>query len=180
MDTVIASVEKTNRLVTIEEGWPICSIGSEIAAQVQRHAFDALDAPIEAVTGADVPMPYAVNLEKLALPQLEHIIAAAKRAAIFKTLPNDANRVNASPLARHMAEQAGLNLLEITPSGPMDVSLSAILKRRKKPVAPPIRLPRHHRNHRRTVPHCIAALCRPCRMRALITGPTNMMNCLWI
>ena len=84
MDTVIASVEKTNRLVTIEEGWPICSVGSEIAAQVQRHAFDALDAPIEAVNGADVPMPYAVNLEKLALPQLEQIIAAAKRAAYFQ------------------------------------------------------------------------------------------------
>ena len=84
MDTVIASVEKTNRLVTIEESWPICSIGSEIAAQVQRHAFDALDAPIKLVTGADVPMPYAVNLEKLALPQLEHIIAAAKRAVYFQ------------------------------------------------------------------------------------------------
>jgi pyruvate dehydrogenase E1 component beta subunit len=85
VDTVIASVEKTNRLVTIEEGWPICSVGSEIAAQVQRHAFDALDAPIEAVNGADVPMPYAENLERLALPQIAHIIAAAKRAAYFKT-----------------------------------------------------------------------------------------------
>ena len=81
MDTIIASVEKTNRLVNVEEGWPICSIGSEIAAQVQRHAFDALDAPIEIITGADVPMPYAENLEQLALPQLADIIAAAKRAA---------------------------------------------------------------------------------------------------
>ncbi len=81
VDTVIASVEKTNRMVTIEEGWPICSIGSELAAQVQRHAFDALDAPIEAVNGADVPMPYAENLERLALPQVGQIIAAAKRAA---------------------------------------------------------------------------------------------------
>ena len=67
MDTVIASVENQSP-VTIEEGWPICSVGSEIAAQVQRHAFDALDAPIEAVNGADAPMPYAANLEKLALP----------------------------------------------------------------------------------------------------------------
>lgn len=81
VDTVIASVEKTNRMVTIEEGWPICSIGSELAAQVQRHAFDALDAPIQAVNGADVPMPYAENLERLALPQVGQIIAAAKRAA---------------------------------------------------------------------------------------------------
>jgi pyruvate dehydrogenase E1 component beta subunit len=84
VDTVITSVEKTNRMVTIEEGWPICSIGSELSAQVQRHAFDALDAPIEAVNGADVPMPYAENLERLALPQVAQIIAAAKRAAYFR------------------------------------------------------------------------------------------------
>ena len=81
MDTVIASVEKTHRLVTIEEGWPVCSVGAHIAATVQRLAFDALDAPIEAVTGVDVPMPYAANLEQLALPQVSQIIAAAKRAA---------------------------------------------------------------------------------------------------
>ena len=84
IDTVIASVEKTNRMVTIEEGWPHCSIGSELAAQVQRHAFDALDAPIEAVNGVDVPMPYAENLERLALPQLPQVIAAAKRASYFR------------------------------------------------------------------------------------------------
>jgi pyruvate dehydrogenase E1 component beta subunit len=82
--TVVASVEKTNRMVTVEEGWPICSIGSELAAQVQRRAFDALDAPIESITGADVPMPYAENLERLALPQVEQIVEAAKRAAYFR------------------------------------------------------------------------------------------------
>jgi pyruvate dehydrogenase E1 component beta subunit len=82
--TVVASVEKTNRVVTVEEGWPICSIGSELAAQVQRRAFDALDAPIESITGADVPMPYAENLERLALPQVEQIVEAAKRAAYFR------------------------------------------------------------------------------------------------
>ena len=81
MDTVIASVEKTHRLVTIEEGWPVCSVGGHIAATVQRLAFDALDAPIEAVNGVDVPMPYAANLEQLALPQVAQIVAAAKRAA---------------------------------------------------------------------------------------------------
>ena len=84
LDTVVASVEKTNRLVTVEEGWPVCSIGSEIAAAVQRLAFDALDAPIEAVTGADVPMPYAENLERLALPQVAQIVEAAKRAAYVR------------------------------------------------------------------------------------------------
>ncbi len=82
--TVVNSVNKTNRMVTVEEGWPICSIGSELAAQVQRRAFDALDAPIEAVTGADVPMPYAANLEALALPQIDQIVAAAKRACYYR------------------------------------------------------------------------------------------------
>ena len=83
-DTVIRSVEKTGRMVTVEEGWPVCSIGSELAAQVQRHAFDALDAPIEAVNGADVPMPYAENLERLALPQQEQILDAVKRVCYWR------------------------------------------------------------------------------------------------
>ncbi|MBI3676501.1 MAG: pyruvate dehydrogenase complex E1 component subunit beta [Proteobacteria bacterium] len=76
--TVIASVQKTNRIVTVEQGWPICSIGSEIAAQVVEQAFDYLDAPPLKVTGRDVPMPYAANLEKLALPTVDDIVAAAK------------------------------------------------------------------------------------------------------
>jgi len=76
--TVIESVKKTNRLVTVEQGWPVCSIGSEIAAQVTEKAFDWLDAPPLKVTGKDVPMPYAANLEKLALPGVEDIVAAAK------------------------------------------------------------------------------------------------------
>ncbi|MBV8799619.1 MAG: pyruvate dehydrogenase complex E1 component subunit beta [Alphaproteobacteria bacterium] len=76
--TVIASVKKTNRLVTVEQGWPICSIGSELAARVIDEAFDYLDAPPTKVTGKDVPMPYAANLEKLALPSVDDIIAAVK------------------------------------------------------------------------------------------------------
>jgi len=76
--TVIESVKKTNRIVTVEQGWPICSIGSEIASQVVEHAFDYLDAPPTKVTGRDVPMPYAANLEKLALPHVEDVVAAAK------------------------------------------------------------------------------------------------------
>ena len=78
IDTVVASVKKTNRLVTVEEGWPICSIGSEVAARVTAEAFDYLDAPPTKVTGVDVPMPYAANLEKLALPSFDQAIAAVK------------------------------------------------------------------------------------------------------
>jgi pyruvate dehydrogenase E1 component beta subunit len=82
--TVIASVRKTNRVVTVEQGWPICSIGSEIASAVALEAFDWLDAPPTKVTGKDVPMPYAANLEKLALPHVEDVIAAVK-AVCYRT-----------------------------------------------------------------------------------------------
>lgn len=78
LDTILASVRKTNRLVTVEEAWPVCSIGSEICAQVAMQAFDDLDAPPAKVTGADVPMPYAANLEKLALPSADQVVAAVK------------------------------------------------------------------------------------------------------
>lgn len=78
--TIVESVKKTNRLVTVEEGWPQCGIGAEIAALVmESEAFDYLDAPVERITGADVPMPYAVPLEKLALPQIDDITQAVKR-----------------------------------------------------------------------------------------------------
>ena len=77
-ETVVTSVKKTNRIVTVEEGWPICGIASEIATQVVEHAFDYLDAPPARVTGKDVPMPYAAHLEKLALPSVEEIVAAVK------------------------------------------------------------------------------------------------------
>jgi pyruvate dehydrogenase E1 component beta subunit len=78
MATVLASVKKTNRIVTVEEAWPVCSVGSEICAQVAMQAFDDLDAPPAKVSGADVPMPYAANLEKLALPSVERVVAAVK------------------------------------------------------------------------------------------------------
>ena len=77
-ETIIQSVHKTNRLVTLEEGWPAYGIGSEIAAVMMEHAFDDLDAPVVRVAGADVPMPYAANLEKLALPTVAQIVEAAK------------------------------------------------------------------------------------------------------
>jgi pyruvate dehydrogenase E1 component beta subunit len=76
IDTVIESVKKTGRLVTVEEGWPQSGIGSEISARVMEGAFDYLDAPVTRVTGKDVPMPYAANLEKLALPNVDEVIAA--------------------------------------------------------------------------------------------------------
>jgi len=76
IDTVIASVKKTGRCVTVEEGWPQGSIGSEISARLMEQAFDYLDAPVTRVTGKDVPMPYAANLEKLALPNVDEVIAA--------------------------------------------------------------------------------------------------------
>jgi pyruvate dehydrogenase E1 component beta subunit len=78
---IVASVKKTHRCVAIEEGWPQCGIASEIAARVQEEAFDYLDAPVLRVTGKDVPMPYAANLEKLALPSVADVIAAAKAVA---------------------------------------------------------------------------------------------------
>jgi pyruvate dehydrogenase E1 component beta subunit len=78
IETVLASVRRTNRLVTVEEGWPVGSIGSEICARVAADAFDYLDAPPFKITGADVPMPYAANLEKLALPSVDQAIAAVK------------------------------------------------------------------------------------------------------
>ncbi|MSP02653.1 MAG: pyruvate dehydrogenase complex E1 component subunit beta [Acetobacteraceae bacterium] len=78
-DTVVASVKKTNRLVTVEEGWPFAGIGAEVAMRVIEHAFDWLDAPPVRIHGADVPLPYAVNLEKLALPHPEWVVDAVKK-----------------------------------------------------------------------------------------------------
>jgi pyruvate dehydrogenase E1 component beta subunit len=76
--TVVASVKKTNRIVSVEEGWPFAGIGAEIAAIVMEECFDWLDAPLKRVTGKDVPLPYAANLERLAVPQVEDIVAAAR------------------------------------------------------------------------------------------------------
>ena len=84
LETVLASVRKTNRLVAVEEGWPVCSVASEICAAVALDAFDYLDAPPVKVTGADVPMPYAANLEKLALPSVEQVVEAAKSVCYRK------------------------------------------------------------------------------------------------
>jgi pyruvate dehydrogenase E1 component beta subunit len=77
IETVVASVKKTNRIVSVEEGWPFAGIGAEIAAIAMEACFDWLDAPLKRVTAKDVPLPYAANLEHLAVPQVEDIVAAA-------------------------------------------------------------------------------------------------------
>jgi pyruvate dehydrogenase E1 component beta subunit len=78
-ETVVASVKKTNRVVAVEEGWPFAGIGAEVTMQVVEHCFDWLDAPPARVHGLDVPLPYAANLEKLALPQPDWVVAAVKK-----------------------------------------------------------------------------------------------------
>ena len=77
-DTIVASVKKTGRAVTVEEGWQQNGVGAEICARIMEHAFDYLDAPVLRVSGKDVPMPYAANLEKLALPSVAEVVEAAK------------------------------------------------------------------------------------------------------
>jgi pyruvate dehydrogenase E1 component beta subunit len=77
-ETIVNSIKKTNRLVSVEEGWPFAGIGSELAAQMMDHAFDYLDAPVKRVAGLDIPLPYAANLEKMALPQADNIVEAAR------------------------------------------------------------------------------------------------------
>ena len=83
IDTVLASLAKTNRVVVVEEGWPVCGIASELSARIMERGFDDLDAPVMRVTDKDVPMPYAANLEALALPSIEEI-AAAVRAVCYR------------------------------------------------------------------------------------------------
>jgi pyruvate/2-oxoglutarate/acetoin dehydrogenase E1 component len=77
LDTILASVAKTHRVVVVEEGWPHGGVGANLAALIQEQAFDELDAPIQRVTGADVPMPYAKRLEQSAMPHAEHVVSAA-------------------------------------------------------------------------------------------------------
>ena len=80
---VLESLKKTNRLVVVEEGWPTCSIASEIIALCMEQGFDDLDAPVLRVTNEDVPLPYAANLEKLALIKVDDVVTAA-RAVLYR------------------------------------------------------------------------------------------------
>lgn len=80
-NTIINSVKKTNRIVSVEEGWPQCGIGAEISAlMMETEAFDYLDAPLERIAGADVPMPYSISVEKLAVPQVSNIVSGVLKA----------------------------------------------------------------------------------------------------
>jgi pyruvate dehydrogenase E1 component beta subunit len=79
IDTIVASVKKTNRIVTVEEGWPFAGIGAEVNMQIIEQCFDWLDAPPTRVHGLDVPLPYAANLEKLALPQPDWVVEAVRK-----------------------------------------------------------------------------------------------------
>ena len=84
IETVVASVKKTGRCVTVEEGWPQSGVGAEIAARIMEDAFDYLDAPVARVTGKDVPMPYAANLEKLALPMSARSSRRPRRVSAYR------------------------------------------------------------------------------------------------
>ena len=81
IDTIIESVKKTNRVVVVEESHPFCGVAAEISAEINERAFDYLDAPVKRLSGADVPMPYAKNLEQLAIPDVQRIVAAVREVA---------------------------------------------------------------------------------------------------
>ncbi len=81
VEAIVTSIEKTNRCVIVEEGWPFCGVGAQVVDEIQREAFDALDAPILRVTGEDVPMPYNKDLERAAKPNPDKVIAAVRRVA---------------------------------------------------------------------------------------------------
>jgi pyruvate dehydrogenase E1 component beta subunit len=81
IETILTSIRKTNRVVVAEESHPFSGIGAEISAQISERAFDYLDAPVKRVSGVDTPMPYAKNLEKLAIPDVEQLISAVKEVA---------------------------------------------------------------------------------------------------
>lgn len=81
IDTIVKSAKKTNRVVVVEESHPFCGVGAEISTQIMEQAFDFLDAPVKRVSGADVPMPYAKNLEELAIPTVDQIVAAVREVS---------------------------------------------------------------------------------------------------
>jgi pyruvate dehydrogenase E1 component beta subunit len=84
IETIVSSVKKTNRVVVAEESHPFAGVGAEITAQIMEHAFDFLDAPVKRVSGADAPMPYAKNLERLALPDVARLVAAVREVAYLE------------------------------------------------------------------------------------------------
>ena len=119
-DTIVASVKKTGRAVTVEEGWQQSGVGAEIAARIMEHAFDYLDAPVARVSGKDVPMPYAANLEKLALPTVAEVVAGRQSRLVSvsamagpkeQPLPPDVmGREDATEVLRAFVVDGGLSI----------------------------------------------------------------------
>jgi pyruvate dehydrogenase complex dihydrolipoamide acetyltransferase long form len=104
LDTILESVRKTNRVVIVEEGWPHGGVGANLAALIQEQAFDHLDAPVQRVTGADVPMPYSKRLEQSAIPHPEHIVSAVLQTtegAVLERATSSEQRAAAAPVLLH-------------------------------------------------------------------------------
>jgi len=117
INTIINSVQKTSRLVVVEEGWSQSGIGAEISARVMEQAFEYLDAPVLRVSAKDVPLPYAENLEKLALPQVDDIVEAVQNIYSNNSVVNVDTNVFSSPLARRIAKQNNFSLTNIKGTG---------------------------------------------------------------
>lgn len=117
INTIIDSVKKTSRLVVVEEGWSQSGVGSEISARIMEQAFEYLDAPVIRVSAKDVPLPYAENLEKLALPQVDDIVEAVQNIYSNNSVVNVDTNVFSSPLARRIAKQNNLSLSNISGTG---------------------------------------------------------------
>ena len=110
LDTILRSVQKTNRVVIVEEGWPHGGVGANLAALIQEQAFDYLDAPIERVTGADVHMPYSKRMEQAAIPHAEHVVSAALADA--RGEPSDGREIVMPRLSDSMEEGTVLRWLK--------------------------------------------------------------------
>ncbi|HAU28714.1 MAG TPA: hypothetical protein DCW68_01195 [Rhodospirillaceae bacterium] len=134
---ILESVRRTHALVSVEEGWPYAGIGSEIITLVNEGAFESLNAPPVRVTSADVPLPYAANLEKLALPGPEDIVAAVRKvlAKGQASARGTGAAINASPLARRISALKGISLAGIQGTGPHGRIMSADIE--KAPLQPP-------------------------------------------
>ena len=134
--TVLASLAKTNRMVCVEEGWPVCSISSELMAIAMEEGFDDLDAPVLRVTDEDVPLPYAANLEKLALIKVDDVVAAAQEGL----LPLSARDARRRPPARARLRARRRARPRVEALWRLDVTLGAVLATGREPMVSRIRL----------------------------------------
>ena len=128
-ETVIASVKKTNRCVVVEEGWQQSGVGAEVAARIMEQAFDYLDAPVARVSGKDVPMPYAANLEKLALPSVAEVVDAAKAVMLPMTDDRCAYKRARSRRAARFRRPRWTGGIEVLRAAVLDGELHVSLRR---------------------------------------------------